>query len=77
LNNLTNIFLVAPALTGITSNFKSPKPPIQSKSDCQLPTPQGQAESAQNGHPDRVKAKGAAGGLKKDGGWNQFSINHR
>jgi hypothetical protein len=34
LNNLKNIILVAPALTDITSNFTSPKPPIQSKSTC-------------------------------------------
>ena len=37
LNNIEIIFRVAPALTGITSHFTSPKPPIQSKSACQPP----------------------------------------
>jgi hypothetical protein len=40
LNNFEHIFQVAPALTNITSNFNTPKPPIQSKSVCHPPTTQ-------------------------------------
>ena len=58
---------MAPTLTGITSNFTSLKPPIQSKSACQPPSPQRQAESDQDGHPGRVKREGAAGEPNKGG----------
>jgi len=58
---------VAPALTSITSNFTSPRPPIQSKSACP-PTSQDRAESDQDGHPGKVTREGAAGELKKGGG---------
>ena len=37
LNNLKNIFQAAPALTGIRSNFTSPRPPIKSKSASPIP----------------------------------------
>jgi len=37
LNNFKYIFPAAPALTGITSNFPIPKPPIKSKSASPIP----------------------------------------
>jgi len=53
LNNIKIIFHTALALTGITSNLKFPKPPILSKSACLPPTPQEQAESDQDEHPNK------------------------
>ena len=41
------------------------------------PTPQDRAESDQDGHPDKVKRKGAAREPKKDEKWIHFNINHR
>jgi len=49
LNNLINIYQAAPALTSITSNFTSHKPPDKSKSSCQPPSPQDRAEQIRKG----------------------------
>jgi len=68
-NNIANIFQVAPALTGTTYNFTPQNHQINRKAPASPPKPQGQAESDQEGHPARVKTKGAAGEPKRNGDW--------
>jgi len=41
------------------------------------PPQQEQAESDQDGHPDRVKTKGRQQSRRKDGGWNKCINNRR
>jgi len=59
LNNFENRFMVASALTGITSNFTSPKLPIQSKSACQ-PQNHKSGRSRSRGAPGKSEARRAA-----------------
>ena len=55
LNNIENIFQMAPALTGITSNFTFPQTAGSIEKRLPTPSPQGQAESDRNGHTGKVK----------------------
>jgi len=56
LNNIENIFQMAPALTGITSNFTFPNHRFNRKAPA-TPHTTRPGEADQDGHPDRVKAK--------------------
>jgi|GEM_PF-6660150 len=62
---------LAPALTGITSNFTSPQTADSIEKRLPPPTTQEQAESDQDGHPDRVKREVAVEPKK---GWGLESV---
>ena len=59
MNNLKNIFRAASALTGITSNFKSPNRRFNRKAPASPHTTR-PGGAVQDGHPDRVKTKGGS-----------------
>jgi hypothetical protein len=59
LNNIENIFLVAPALTGITSNFTFPNHRFNRKAPA-TPHTTRPDEADQDGHTGKVKARGGS-----------------